>query len=172
MYRNNSTTGNGKKKALIWIIVLALAAGFIGETVRIRAEAEDMTAAGWVICQPGDYVNARRKASTRSESLGRLEAGYPLRLTGKTKNGFAQVTGLSLEETEGWVYAGYIVFDEPVWIGKTMTIRANGRVAARKCADGERRCWVTDGSTVTVYWMAGEWSVTSKGFIRTEYIGE
>jgi hypothetical protein len=54
--------------------------------------------------------------------------------------------------------------------GKTCTISANGRVACRKWADGPRRAWTVNGSTVKVYAYASDWALTSKGWIRTEYI--
>ena len=172
MTHNHFITKLHKHKALILIVALVFAAGFIGETALIRARAEAQTISGWIICQPGDYINARRKPSTRSESLGRLEAGYPLQLTGKTKNGFV-LSEVSLEESEAWVFAGYVVTSEPVWYGGTeMSITSNGRVACRKYIDGPRRCWVTDGSTVRVWWKTSTWCVTDKGFIRTEYITE
>ena len=91
-------------------------------------------------------------------------------MNGKTKNGFAQAEVL-LEESEAWIYAGYISFEEPEWRGgESRIIQANGRVACRKYIDGPRRCWVTDGSWVRVWWQTEEWSVTDKGFIRTEFI--
>lgn len=125
----------------------------------------------YIVCQPGDYVNARIKPSTRSESLGRLDTGYSLMTDGKTKNGFLHCPHLLLENNEGWVYAGYLVDDPPVESGGAeFRVRTNGRVACRKCIDGERRCWVNDGDIVKVWYWTREWCVTNRGFVQTKYL--
>ena len=123
----------------------------------------------WVLCQPDDYVNIRDKASTIGHKIGRAEVGDSFMTDGKVKDGFLHVY-CSLEESEGWIYLGYIVFDEPEQIGELWVVESNGRVACRKCVDGARRCWVIDGSTLTVRYIAGEWAITDKGFIKTEFI--
>lgn len=148
-----------------WALVAVLAIAVVAQA----ATSKD-TVTAWVVCQPGNYVNVRLKPSTKSESIGRFETGYTAEVTGKTRNGFAHVK-VSLEYDEGWIHAGYLVFDEPVWMeGAMYTVRSNGRVACRKYVDGPRRCWVVNGSTLQVFWIAGEWAVTNKGFIRSEFI--
>ena len=134
-------------------------------------EAKAETEARWVLCRPGDWVNARRKPSTRSESLGRLECGDRIWTDGKERHGFLHVVNLSMEESEGWVYAGYVV-DGPSDGEGTMqvTVQASGRVALQKCRDGERRGWAKSGNTLTVYAFGGGWAVTNRGWIRTEYL--
>ena len=156
---------------LLCILAVAAAAGILYSASE-RARAEEGTTPMWVLCQPGDYVHARSGPSTRRQSLGRLETRDRVEVDGRTKHGFAHVRHLCLEEDEGWVYAGYLIGEEPRDArGMVCTIRANGRVACRKHIDGPRRCWVVDGSTVRVYGYTSEWAVTDKGFIRTEYIG-
>ena len=148
-----------------WVLVAVLAIAVVAQ-----AATDKDTVTAWVVCQPGDYVNVRLKPTTKSESIGRFETGYTAEVTGKTKDGFAHVK-VSLEYDEGWIHAGYLVFDEPVWkAGALYVVRSNGRVACRKYVDGPRRCWVVDGSTLQVFWMAGEWAVTNKGFIKSEFI--
>lgn len=160
------------KKSRTTIFALLCAALFAAAfTVTLRAGADTETTV-WIMCQPGDWVHVRRRASTKSESLGRLEAGDPVVFTGGTKDGFIRAK-VSLEENEGWIYAGYVSAEKPVNMGGAdYVVRADGRVACRKCIDGARRCWVVDGSRVSVYWMTGEWAVTNKGFIRSEYLKE
>lgn len=168
--RHRQYSTKSRRIAILILSLMLAAAGFVTASAVIRARAEGATIQAWVMCQPEDWVNARRQPSTRSESLGRLETGYPLRLDGKTKNGFARAE-VALEESTAWVYAGYISMEEPIWQGgATRVIRANGRVACRKYIDGPRRCWVTDGSYVRVWWETPSWCVTDKGFIRTEFI--
>lgn len=158
-----------------WTIYAVIMAIVLGATWQIgmrwleRAEAET-TIDGWIICQPGDYINARRRASRKSESLGRLETGDRISLDGITENGFCHVVHLGMEESEGWVYVGYIVLDEPEVVNQLGMIRADGRVACRKYVEGPRRCWGHEGEIVSVYYRSSEWTVTNKGFIRSEYV--
>ena len=171
MIRRQYITKAAFRKAMIFMLALLIgaAAGYMNYLF-ITAEADAGTSTAWILCQPGDWVNVRRRASTRSESLGRLETGDTVRITGKTKDGFAHAL-VSLEEAEGWVFGGYLVFDEPVPMdGRTATVRSSGRVACRKCVEGGRRCWVNDGDQVSVFYRTAEWCVTNKGFIKTEYL--
>lgn len=125
----------------------------------------------WIICQPGDYVNARSGPSRKSGALGRLDSGDKIHLTGESKKGFVRVERLGMEESEGWVFAGYIIDEPPCeYYGAKVTVKANGRVACRKYIAGPRRCWIHDGDSVKVYFAGGGWAVTSKGFIQTAYL--
>ena len=145
------------------IIILAAVAAFAA------AQAEEMDC--WVMCQPGDYVNARRAPSTRSESIARLECGDPIEVNGESRKGFLYCPDMPNEYGEGWVYSGYVATEQPQnACGAKYTIRSNGRVACRKCIEGDRRCWVVDGSEVRVWGYTSEWAVTNKGFVKTEYI--
>lgn len=136
----------------------------------IAEQAAEVTTRAWVMCRPGDWVNVREWGSRSAASLGRLEAGDDFRVTGRTRDGWAEAE-VSLEESTGWIYAGYIVFEEPVcWGGKAFPIRSNGRVACRKHIGGDRIAWVVDGSTVQVFYAADGWAVTNRGWIRSEFI--
>ena len=168
---NYSTT---RKKRIV-VILLAVTAFCVGWVLGLceLAMEEARGADAWIICQPGDWIHARDRASTKSESLGMLVTGDRVTIDGKNRNGFMHVIDLRLEQTEGWIYAGYLVTEEPVDMGgEARRIRANGRVACRRYVDGPRRCWVVNGSTVKVYYMGGGWAVTNKGFIQAEFIGE
>ena len=140
---------NSFKKAFASAGITALAAlilftVFMLGYADVVASADSTTAKAWIMCQPGDYVNVRERASRKSDSFGRLDTGSAL-----------------------------IVFEEPVSMnGRKMVIRSNGRVACRKCIEGQRRCWAYDGDEVSVWYMADGWAVTNKGFIRTEFLQE
>lgn len=128
-------------------------------------------AAEWIICKPDSFVNVRRSPSKQATGIGRMELGEEITLTGKIQNGYAECIGLAFEETTGWIFAGYIVDDEPeVLDGDLYRNCGNGRTALRKWVDGPRRAWATEETTFTVYAMTPEWALTSKGYIRTEYI--
>lgn len=155
---------------------LTIAAALIGILIgaaigsRIIARAEDHLTEAWVLCQPDSYINIRAKANSHSRNEGTLISGDRIWVDGKTKDGYAHCDNMTTEAGEGWVHAGYIVFDEPEIINRVCVIDSNGRVACRRTIDGDRRCWIVDGSEVYVYMAASDWAVTDKGFIRTKFI--
>jgi len=133
--------------------------------------AEDQPVQAFVICQPGDYVNARISPSRKSEVVGYLECTDDVWLDGKTNNGFAHCVDATFEVEECWVYTGYIVFDEPEWMdGQTAIVVSNGRLAARKNCTGAVRKWLQNGDEIRVFWWSDEWCVTNYGFVKTQYI--
>ena len=168
---NPTSARTAKRQNRILAVLLALLAALVIATVAQAVTSKD-TVTGWVICQPGDYVNARMWPSRKQDGIGMLETGYKIELDGETKNGFAHCE-FGLETGDGWVYSGYIVFDEPVWKdGAWYEVESRGRVAARKYIGGPRRCWVQPGDEVQVFWWSQEWCVTTRGFIRSEYLRE
>lgn len=125
---------------------------------------------GYVICAPGDYVNIRGGPGRRSPVIGRYETGDRITLDGKRKNGYLHCVGLALEESEGWIHAGYVVRDKPEWLDVGAEIISKGRLAARKNVDGRRMRWLKRGATVHVYWWSEAWCVTNCGYVRSEYL--
>lgn len=172
MKQNKYITEKAKAQMMA---ILATAIGifigtFIGLQLVARGEENRLTEA-WVLCQPDSFVNIRSRASSRSEYAGMLLSGDQIWVDGRTKDGYAHCENMSNELGEGWVHAGYIVFEEPEEVNKECRISSNGRVSCRRTIGGDRRCWVVDGSEVFVYQVAGEWAVTDKGFVKTEFIG-
>ena len=145
------------RKFILILLVLMTATTAVAETA-------------WILCQPDSYVNVRTRASSRSEILGRCECGDEIEVDGKTKNGFVHCINLPLERNEGWISAGYVVYSQPEKLYELVTMESDGRVACRKTINGQRRCWVKDGDMVKVFFRSEEWSVTDRGFIKTEYI--
>lgn len=155
------------KRMKKWVLVLMWAAllGFLLCCLIDSARAEERE--GWILCKPDSYVVARWSASKTGEILGRLEMGDKIITDGQTKNGYLHCRGLTFESDEGWVYAGYIVWDEPAeTTDKTWVINAGGRTACRRWVDGPRRAWAKNHSEVTVYAISNDWAVTNKGFIK------
>ena len=127
----------------------------------------------WIACMPDDYVNVREKASKRSAEVGYLEAGDEIETDGIIRDGFIHITGFG-ETGDGWVFAGFISDEEPQEVMERYVCVARKRVACRRWIDGDRisgkHGWLNNGSNATVYYKAGEWLITSRGYIRAEWM--
>ena len=157
----------GTKLVLSGLILMFIACA----AAIVAGMADETLMEAWVICQPGSYVNVRTKPSSRSECMGRFESGDRVYLDGIVQNGFAHCVRLALEDTEGWIHLGYLVADKPeLKNGAWYRIRSNGRVAVRRSIDGDRTAWLKNGSELQVLWMSDEWSLTTRGFVKTEYL--
>ena len=128
------------------------------------------TADGWILCQPDSFVNVREWPRKTSRKTGFLELGEQIRTDGETKNGFLHIIGCTTESGDGWVSCGYVVGDQPQVETCRAWIDSTGRVACRRATNGERRKWLHGGDELTLYACSAEWSVTSEGFVRTEYL--
>lgn len=174
MQTKYSTQRTNKARFILIVLLAAVVVAGIGWMIGsagCRAGAESATAKAWVICQPGDYVNLRSRASRNSQAVGMVDCGDMLELDGVTKNGYARVVNLTIDTpAEVWIHTGYIVFDKPEWYGDSMIVTGSGRVAARKNCEGELKRWLKPGAEVYVYWRSDEWSVTNRGFIKTIYL--
>ena len=131
------------------------------------AHAEDITEA-YVFCD--DFVNIRSKPSRQSESIGMFDCGDKIYLDGKKKNGFLHCVDLGLEENDGWIHSGYVVYDEPVWINQSATIVSKGRLAARNRVNGDRLRWLKPLASVKIYYWSDEWCVTNCGYLQSKYL--
>lgn len=155
-------------------VIAAVAFDAVGTLLQLMAsEAEAEEPEGrqcWVLCKPdeGSVVNIRRKPG--GEVFGGATCGADMLTDEKMRNGYLHVYDLAAEESEGWISARYIVFDEPEEVQQLMTIRAEGRVACRKWIGGKITGWAYDGENVFVYAMSYEWAVTDLGYIRSEFL--
>ena len=164
------------KKELSYLIAGVLAIGmFLGVAlccfvVINAAEADEIYGQCWAICQPESEVLIREKPGKKAEVVGAVRSGYWMRTDWREKDGWLHVIDLANETGEGWIYEGYVVFTEPREVDAEMKIARGGRVACRRWIGGQRKAWAKPGTTVTVYWMTGEWAVTNKGFIQSQYL--
>lgn len=122
---------------------------------------------GYILCS--DFVNVRPFPNKKSDPIGRLESGDKVWLDGKKKNGYFHCVDMGLE-SDGWVYGGFIVYDEPIQVGQTAVIVSRGRLAARKYVGGKRTRWLKPLATVKVYWWSNDWCVTNCGYIQSRYL--
>ena len=104
------------------------------------------------------------------EVTGRLDFGDCVMTDGKKKNGFLHIYGIT-ENGDGWIFAGYVVEDQPVKAERTWaSIAATGRVMSYRWVKGMKNGWVQMCEDVKVYGLSDEWAITSKGYIRTKYL--
>ena len=125
----------------------------------------------FILCKPKSTVNARYSPSTRSEVVGWFDCGDYVETDGITKNGFVHIVDCSLEVSEAWISARYLVEDQPTIFEIRVIVIGGGRVAARRWVNGQRARWVKPGQEVTVYAWSDEWAITNRGYIKTEFLG-
>ena len=123
----------------------------------------------WVMCK--SYVNVRETPG--SKTGGRLDAGDDFETEGKARDGYIKALGIG-EAGTGWVFKGYTVTEKPVQVNERFVCVARSRVACRRWVDGPRikgkTGWLYNGTNVKVYWRTSEWSLTSRGYIRSEWL--
>ena len=126
----------------------------------------------WVLCQPKNRVNLRMEPNKDSKCVGWLECGDGFQTDGSVQNGWIKV--LDAGECECWIYSGYVVTDEPEEVFENYVCAARKQVACRRWVDGPqyegRSGWLKNGSEITVFYIAGKWAVTSRGYIQTEWL--
>ena len=137
----------------------------------IRAKADDQLATCWVMCKPGSRVTVRMTPSKKGVELGWLECGDDFLTDGESRDGWIRCYGIG--ETAGWVYAGYVCTSKPETIGERYVCVAKKQVACRKWIGGpkiDQRPWLKNGQNVQVFASDGEWAITSRGYIKAEYL--
>lgn len=171
-YYSTSNT-NRARKILLFALVAVIIAGIV-YTIAARAleeETDERLATVWVMCKPGDYINVRRTPSKNAMEVGRLDPCDSFLTDGTSSNGFIRAYGIG-EYGEGWVYCGYVSIYEPKPVFETYACVAPNRVACRRWMDGPKtqNPWLKNGSTVQVFYLTEEWAVTSRGYIRSEWL--
>ena len=149
----------------VWEILLYFGMFLVLVLLFNRAWGEE----GWIMCQPDSYVNVRETPGKAGKVSGYLQLGDAIQTDGH-RNGYTHVTGIGTEDGEGWVAGGYIVTDAPQIETVAAKVDADGRVACRRAIGGNRRKWLHAGDQLTLYASSAEWSITSEGFVRTQYI--
>jgi hypothetical protein len=144
------------KKVLIAVLCLLILIG--------SAAAETV----YVLCQPDSFVYVRQFPKRGAAEAGYAELGDALETDGVKRNGFLLVYGF---EGDAWIHTGFVT-DSPVTVETVEGwVECGGRVACRRSIKGTRRKWLTDGAEVVIYAYSDEWSITNRGFIKTQYLG-
>ena len=151
------------------ILILVVLAATVALAIAGKAEE---TVTRWALCKPGDRVNLRLEPSKSSKSVGWLECGDSFQTDGKKKKGWLRV--LDAGECECWIYSGYVAEEEPVAVFENYVCVAKKWVACRRWVNGPqingKLRWLHNGSSVSVFYIAGKWAVTSRGYIRAEWL--
>lgn len=124
----------------------------------------------WILCQPSSYVVCHMDPSKGSTEIGYFYCGDEIETTGKTQNGYLQVE-VPFELGEGWVYKGYVTDDQPQEVNERRVI-THDKVHARRYVNGPHRRWLNTGDSITVFWESASWSVTSQGYVQTQFTGD
>lgn len=159
-------------RRLISVILVVLLVITIIMVLRDSGLAEPILEECWVLCDPESYVTLREGPGKGKPEFGGMMCGGSMWTDGKQKNGFLHVTELPAEMDTGWISNRYIVYDRPEEVNRKHVIRAEGRVACRKWVGGKITGWIHDGDELTVWWMSPSWAVTSRGYVKSEFIGE
>ena len=147
----------------IWLaIVLYISLGF-GDA---KAEREYETM--YVMCM--DYVNVRSSPNKKQDPIGRFETGDTVTTDGQRRNGYIHCVDLLFEDSEGWVFAGYLTYDKPEKMNRKATIASNGRLAARKYVNGKRTRWLKPNAELTVWYWSDDWALTNCGYVQSKYL--
>ena len=135
----------------------------------LPAAAETTTA--YVICNPESFVWMREFPKFGSREVAYLQAGDEILTDGRKDGEWLHVYRDLTEPGEGWIYAGYVTYSEPVVYQSGIdatTLR--GKVRARRYVNGKIRKTLKKGVTVTAYVVSDDWTVTDAGFIKTEFL--
>ena len=149
--------------ALIIVVTVALTVTF--------CKGEEQLVTVYTLCKPGSQVIVRRTPAKNAMEVGYLEVGDSFLTDGSSSNGYIRCYGIG-EYGEGWVYCGYVTEYEPEPVFETYCCVAKTRVASRRWMNGPKTSlpWLTNGSDVQVFYIAGDWACTSRGYIRTEWL--
>lgn len=150
------------------ILLILLAALCVLSFALDIAYAEEETV--WILCNPESYVCIRSAPKKSAEAFGGTTCGRALKTDGKQKNGFVHVVDLASEEESGWVSAMYVVHEAPEQAERKALVVSNGRLAARSGIDGKIVKWLKPMSEVTVLCWTGEWCLTDRGYVQSEYL--
>ena len=159
------------KRNRITILAAILCAVMIVAAVLI-GNAEDQLITCWALCKPKSHVEVHERPDKDSPVVGRLDPLDTFRTDGESKNGFIWCD--IGESCDGWIYCGYVSTEEPEAVGERYVCVAKKQVACRRWINGPqiagRAGWLRNMQTVEVFYRTDSWSVTSRGYIQSEWL--
>ena len=157
-----------KEKIVAFLLILAIAV-LIGFIIGSYCHGDEL-ATCWAMCKPGSRVSVRMEPSKGSTETGFLECGDSFRTDGESIDGWIRCYGIG---EGGWIYSGYVCTEKPRKVGQRYVCVANKQVACRKWMSGpqiDERPWMRNGESCEVFVTDGEWAVTSRGYIKIEWL--
>jgi hypothetical protein len=159
-------------KKILCLALVAIALGFTAFNIAAKANEPVNELTCWVLCQPSDYIHVRSTPSIHGNPVGFLDPGDEITISTDAKNGFFPILSPSFDG-ESYISCRYVSTEKPEWKGgQEYVVVSNERLQARKWIDGPRRTWLTNGTVVRVFYLTSTWAVTSKGFIKSQYLEE
>ena len=167
-----------KEKILAFVVFLAVLITVVVAITVSVCKGEDALVKCWVMCKPENhdhtinYVHVRRVPSKTGMEVGYLDAGDWFMTDGTSADGWIRCYDIG-EYGEGWVYCGFVTEYEPEPVFETYCCVAKTRVACRRWMNGpkiERTPWLANGSNVDMFYIAGDWALTSRGYIMSKYL--
>ena len=165
-------TTSKREKTIFFVIITLLMIMVVIVLAVNYCKGEDALVKCWILCKPGSQVNVRRTPSKTGQEVGFLEVGDDFLTDGTSADGWIRCYGIG-EYGEGWIYSGYVATEEPVPVFEQYVCCGNGRVACRRWMNGpkiDRTPWLANGSNVDVFYIAGDWALTSRGYIMSKYL--
>ena len=158
-----------KEKIVAFLLILAIAV-LIGFIIGSYCHGEENLATCYAMCKPGSRVSVRMEPSKGSPETGFMECGDSFQTDGESIDGWIRCYGIG---EGGWVYTGYVALEKPRMVYQRYECVANKQVACRKWMSGpqiDERPWIRPGETCEVYVTDGEWAVTSRGYLKFEFL--
>lgn len=161
-----------KEKIVVFLLILAIAA-MIGFAVGSYCKGEEQMATCWAMCKPGSTVTVRREPSKKAAEAGFLECGDSFQTDAEEQDGWIRCYGVG---ENGWVYVGYVSTEPVQKVGQRYVCVAKKQAACRRWAGGPqieidgKKQWLRNGENVNVFCIGDEWAVTSRGYIKSEWL--
>lgn len=171
MNSRHCTTDLRKKIVLCTIGLIAMIIGWQIGTSSCKASDERLITV-WAMCKPGSFVEVRETPSKNGHHVGILDPCDSFQTDGVTKNGYVRAIGLG-DGGESWVYCGFVSTEKPEPVFERYMCNSLSRVACRRWISGPRVAnygWIVNGSTVEVFYRTKSWSVTNRGYIKSEFL--
>ena len=167
--RRDYTTSNREK--LIGLITLLAIAVVIGVAIGVTVcHGEETLATCYAFCKPGSTVIVRLDPSEVSGIAGRMDFGDEFKTDGESIDGWVRCIGIG---EGGWVYSAYASTSKPEKVGAWYFNASVKQVAIRRWPTGpmiEKKPWLQSGETVQVLASDGEWVITTRGYVKAEFL--
>ena len=158
------------KEKIVSAILLAVVIFLIGAVIGSCCFGEEPLATCYAFCKPGSIVMVRLDPSEGSGLAGRLDFGDEFKTDGESIDGWIRCCDIG---EGGWVYSAYASTSKPEKDGSWYFNASVKQVAIRRWPTGplvEKKPWLQPGETIQVLAYDGEWAITTRGYVKIEYL--